>query len=189
MACGGGLVNQNRFFPTVGHRDIMKIWHAAAVAAAVLLQPLAVVVAQVPVMEPRPTYDWEAQYAYWRHNDTVPLSTWRENIPPAIPVAMPGDVFAALPEQNRTVHFRSCLRLQAKTFASHVLRYRSPELSDIASAVRVGLDARQAKVVVAVFWGRERYVSILWPYLERNLRSNGGCVDEVRKWQVPCGKS
>ena len=35
------------------------------------------------------------------------------------------------------------------------------------------------KVTVAVFWGRERYVSILWRYLERNLRVNQGIIDEV----------
>ncbi len=38
---------------------------------------------------------------------------------------------------------------------------------------------RLAQVSVAVFWGRERYVSILWRYLERNLRVNHGVLDEV----------
>jgi len=46
--------------------------------------------------------------------------------------------------------------------------------------VRRELGLRGAKVSVAVFWGRERYVSILWRYLERNLAVNGGIVDEVR---------
>ncbi len=55
------------------------------------------------------------------------------------------------------------------------LRNRSP-----ASQVRRELGLRGAKVSVAVFWGRERYVSILWRYLERNLAVNGGIVDEVR---------
>jgi hypothetical protein len=51
--------------------------------------------------------------------------------------------------------------------------------------VRVELAARGAKVSVAVFWGRERYVSILWRYLERNLAANGGIVDEVRWGATP----
>ena len=41
------------------------------------------------------------------------------------------------------------------------------------------LAQRGAFVSVAVFWGRERYVTILMRYLERNLRVNGGVVDEV----------
>jgi hypothetical protein len=45
--------------------------------------------------------------------------------------------------------------------------------------VRTELAARGAKVSVAVFWGRERYVSILWRYLERNLVANNGIIDEV----------
>jgi hypothetical protein len=45
--------------------------------------------------------------------------------------------------------------------------------------VNAELLRRGAKVSVAVFWGRERYVTILWRYLERNLRANGGVVDEV----------
>lgn len=50
--------------------------------------------------------------------------------------------------------------------------------------VRRELDLRGAKVSVAVFWGRERYVAILWRYLERNLRANGGIVDEVSNESV-----
>ena len=38
---------------------------------------------------------------------------------------------------------------------------------------------RQAVVIVTVFWGRQRYVSILERYLRRNLRVNGGIVDEL----------
>ena len=52
-------------------------------------------------------------------------------------------------------------------------------MTSIAVQVREELVRRRAKVSVAVFWGRERYVSILWRYLERNLRVNAGIVDEV----------
>ena len=34
-------------------------------------------------------------------------------------------------------------------------------------------------VTLSVFWGRGRYVRILWPYIERNLVANGGSVDKV----------
>ena len=54
-------------------------------------------------------------------------------------------------------------------------------MTSIAVQVREELVRRLAKVSVAVFWGRERYVAILWRYLERNLRANGGIVDEVKK--------
>ena len=37
---------------------------------------------------------------------------------------------------------------------------------------------------MAVFWGRERYVSILWRYLERNLVANQGIISEVRLSRV-----
>jgi hypothetical protein len=46
----------------------------------------------------------------------------------------------------------------------------------VTAAVRRELDARGAYASVAVFWGRERYVTLLWRYLERNLRVNGGIV-------------
>ena len=52
-------------------------------------------------------------------------------------------------------------------------------MPSIAVQVREELVRRRAKVSVAVFWGRERYVSILWRYLERNLLVNAGIVDEL----------
>jgi hypothetical protein len=54
--------------------------------------------------------------------------------------------------------------------------------SQVTAAVRQELDARGAYASVAVFWGRERYVTLLWQYLERNLRVNGGIV---RSFAVP----
>jgi hypothetical protein len=50
--------------------------------------------------------------------------------------------------------------------------------------VTAELARRGSKVTVAVFWGRERYVSILWRYLERNLVANQGIISEVRLSRV-----
>jgi hypothetical protein len=50
----------------------------------------------------------------------------------------------------------------------------------VFSQVQEELARRGAKVTVAVFWGRERYVSLLWRYLERNLAVNHGIVREVQ---------
>ena len=45
--------------------------------------------------------------------------------------------------------------------------------------VRSLLSARGLTVSVSIFWGRGRYVRILWPYIERNLIANKGIVGEV----------
>lgn len=50
----------------------------------------------------------------------------------------------------------------------------------VFSQVQEELARRGARVTVAVFWGRERYVSLLWRYLERNLAVNHGIVHEVQ---------
>lgn len=55
----------------------------------------------------------------------------------------------------------------------------SYDISSCQQATRQVVLERGAKVSVSVFWGRGRYVSILWPYLERNLVANGGIVDEI----------
>lgn len=46
-------------------------------------------------------------------------------------------------------------------------------------AVKSLLADRRLTVSVSIFWGRGRYVRILWPYLERNLLANHGIVGEV----------
>ncbi len=78
----------------------------------------------------------------------------------------------------------------------HPLRYRSPVLKDIQAAVRAELQARGAHAALVVFWGRHRYVSILWHYIERNLAVNGGIVGAARAAQGgfwagwrPCSQS
>jgi hypothetical protein len=38
---------------------------------------------------------------------------------------------------------------------------------------------RGLTISVSIFWGRGRYVRILWPYIERNLLANQGVVGEV----------
>jgi hypothetical protein len=45
--------------------------------------------------------------------------------------------------------------------------------------VRALIQQRGVKVSICVFWGRGRYVRILWPYIERNLIQNLGVVGEV----------
>ena len=57
----------------------------------------------------------------------------------------------------------------------------------VFSQVQGELARRGAKVTVAVFWGRERYVSLLWRYLERNLAVNHGIVHEVQCPYIAAG--
>jgi hypothetical protein len=59
-------------------------------------------------------------------------------------------------------------------------RYKSPRLADVQEAVRRELTARGARATLVVFWGRHRYVSILWHYIKRNLAVNGGIVSLAR---------
>ena len=122
---------------------------------------------------------WDSNYAPWRDRTTVSAKEWAADIPPPVAQTMTMKQLAALPKKEKQQIFKKCLQKEATAFTDHVLRYRSPRLKEITAAVRTELDARGASVAVAVFWGRERYVSILWRYLERNLRANGGIVDQV----------
>ena len=84
-----------------------------------------------------------------------------------------------LPKNETTAAFYRCLVDQAAALTRHAQSYVSPRLDDVVQSVRAVLDARRATVTVVVFWGRHRYVSILWQYLERNLRVNGGVEDTL----------
>jgi hypothetical protein len=174
---------------TVADRRRASTWHVVALmvvasTTACFRACEAKPVAEAPLnprvtMVPRPKYAWDGMYAYWRHTDTISLTEWRDNIAPPVPVLLNISTLAATPKDVKTELFHACLDTQAKTLSAHVLRYRSPKLTEVADAVKAELSRRGAKVSVAVFWGRERYVRLLWRYLERNLRVNMGVVDEV----------
>jgi hypothetical protein len=151
--------------------------------------------------------DWEDVRGEWRDRTPAPLETWLGNIPPPHNMT-PMAEWSAMDDAQKQSAFASCLQRQADAFTGHVLArgaaaYRSPSADSVRGAVNTLLKQRGAKVVVAVFWGRcavasaavvvalprpcvrndlvhrLRYVSILWKYLERNLRCNGGVVDTV----------
>ena len=54
-----------------------------------------------------------------------------------------------------------------------------PKVKEIRKSVLGLLKKAKKSASAAVFWGRERYVRILWPYIERNLRVNKGILEEV----------
>jgi hypothetical protein len=58
-------------------------------------------------------------------------------------------------------------------------RHRLPPLREVSRAARAALEARGLHVVAYVFWGRQQFTEILWPYLERNLAVNGGACAAV----------
>lgn len=88
--------------------------------------------------------------------------------------------FESMSPDERQTAFYSCLDSQIGEFSQRIVSgYKSPRLSDVRKSVDSELARRHLTVTVAVFWGRERYVSMLWQYLERNLRSHHGIVDKV----------
>jgi hypothetical protein len=87
---------------------------------------------------PRPKYDWEDNYGYWRHTDTASLEDWVARTPRAVPQLLSVDALNALGEEAKTELFHECLVSQAKGLAAHVLRYRSPALADVTDAVSGG---------------------------------------------------
>jgi hypothetical protein len=105
-----------------------------------------------------------------------PFDEWRTSL--AAPERADAHNESASAEEADAL-FHRCLDAQAFAFSKRVAEYRPPPLADVAAAVRRELEARSARVVVVVFWGRARYVSMLWRYLERNLRGRGGVVDQV----------
>ncbi len=65
------------------------------------------------------------------------------------------------------------------TTQARVRDYQSPRLDEVVTAAREAKANAGVTVTAVVFWGRERYVSILTPYLERMLVVNGGVVDKL----------
>lgn len=67
--------------------------------------------------------------------------------------------------------------------AAHTKRvyagYQSPKLREVQAEVKALKKRLKKKIAIAIFYGRERYVRILLPYIERNLAQNMGVVDEV----------
>jgi hypothetical protein len=124
--------------------------------------------------------DWEADYGIWRNRRSATIGEWRSKFPVPLNQTPPLEEFHGMDVPTKREHFYSCLTKQALAFSRHVMQYKSPKLSDVQARVRRELDARGFKVALAVFWGRLRYVTILWKYLERNLRVNGGIVDELQ---------
>ena len=118
-------------------------------------------------------------YAHWRNRTAVSLQEWRANVPPADAPVPDDATFDRLTSDERQAQFVECINAQARTCTEHAMAYRSPRLAEVRAAVDSTLLARNMTVAVAVFWGRHRYVSILWRYLERNLRANGGIVDKL----------
>ena len=117
--------------------------HHSAPAAASLLIALACAWGWEGAVAatPRPKYTWEDTYGYWRHTDTASLEEWVARTPPAVPQLLSVDALNALGEEAKTELFNECLVNQAKTLAAHVLRYRSPRLSDVSEAVSLALAA------------------------------------------------
>lgn len=58
--------------------------------------------------------------------------------------------------------FYTCTSHQAEELRQRTATYVSPALSDVRDEVRRLLQQRGLRVKLVVFWGRERYVRILW---------------------------
>lgn len=122
---------------------------------------------------------WEASYAYWRFNSPVSVAEWHDQFAVPAPQAPALMLYQnSTPEQNQKV-FYSCLESEAVEFSRRVMLYKPPRLEEVKSLVRKELDEKGMGITIVIFWGRMRYVKILWPYIERNLRVNGGSVDVV----------
>lgn len=85
---------------------------------------------------PRPQYDWETNYGYWRHHETVTLEEWTARTPAPVPQLLSIDALNGMGEKAKTELFHECLVRQAKGLSANVLRYRSPRLEDVTAAVR-----------------------------------------------------
>ncbi len=86
---------------------------------------------------PRPAFDWEATYGFWRQADSprVPLSTWLARTPSPVPRAYSPAEWEDMDDTNRTATFHECLVSQAVAFGIRGLRYRSPVLQEVRQTV------------------------------------------------------
>lgn len=119
------------------------------------------------------------KYAPWRNICSVEFEEWRRRIPAPVPLSPSYDQLMALPDGPRHEEFTQCLTRQAQSFSTRIPGYQSPDVWEVRRRVQAAKEAKGMNVTVVVFWGRRRYVSILVPYLERNLAVNGGVVDDV----------
>ena len=71
--------------------------------------------------------------------------------------------------------FRPCAAHSKRVYSG----YQSPKLREVQAEVKALKKRLKKKIAIAIFYGRERYVRILLPYIERNLAQNMGVVDEV----------
>ena len=55
----------------------------------------------------------------------------------------------------------------------------APSVAQLQQKILQTLDAQGRSVVLVLYFGRERYMRILLPYLLRNLRQHGGIVDRI----------
>ena len=85
---------------------------------------------------PRPQYEWETNYGYWRHQETVTLGEWTARTPAPVPQLLSIDALNGMGEEAKAELFHECLIRQAKGLSANVLRYRSPRLEDVTAAVR-----------------------------------------------------
>ena len=143
-------------------------------------------------------FSWEENYKEWRQRDTVSLAEWRAAWPKVVP-AIAVSKWEGMDLAARKLDFKQCITDEATKISKRVAKYKSPALQEVQDvgllrclvgcwleltvlspqAVKQLLNTKSLKVSVAVFWGRGRYVKILWPYIERNLAANMGIVGEV----------
>ena len=102
---------------------------------------------------------WVAEYGSWRTNDRVSVQEWQDNTPLPVAAKIPRVQLEAMSEDDGVAAFDACISKQAGAFTDHVLKYKSPRLTDIAAVVRRELDkrcvgghaaSRQAAVVAVV---------------------------------------
>jgi hypothetical protein len=127
-----------------------------------------------------PDMSWQANYAHWRSTDTQPASEWFAALPTPNPLWPPMTVHNGSSKEERQERFYQCLDKESAEFIKRNEAYKSPDsVQSVRELARAALDASGRTVTIAIFWGRERYVKILWKYLERNLAINGGIVDKI----------
>ena len=76
----------------------------------------------------------------------------------------------------------NCIANAARTLRLARKFHKTADPVHVASRVRAYMKQRSLlfdRIVVLLFWGRERYTSLLKPYLMRELSAHGGVVDEI----------
>ena len=120
-------------------------------------------------------------HTLWRKRGTLPLARWASEMIVAPRVQSPplDATFRTTAPAKRHDKFEECIDEQVVAMRARQLQYQSPEISEVQSAVKRILAARGLSVTLVVFWGRHRYVSLLWEYLRRNLVTHMGVVNKL----------